>query len=453
MIVDRLVALLGIESDDKSFKNASKKVKDLRGILMTATAAASALGVAFSVDQFASEADKMIKHARKINIAVESLQELQFAGERSGIGINTTNTALQRLQRRVSSAARGTGPAVEALAELNLNAQELNQLETDQQLERIIGALSTKPKSEWNRILTALADIEGTEFSKLVEGGLPALRELRKEANKLGGVFSEQQAKDAEAYQDAMFNLRWTLTGIRNLLSSEIIPSVTAALSTATQFISENRDGVMFLVKGVGFIVGALSVLMFGKSAIIGGVIGALLLAFEDIYAFFEGKDSITGLIVDKFKVAFDKVEKAWEFFLNKFKAKWESIVESIEEIIPDWMKESWRESVKVQETIKENSPQAKVAKETGLKAWAQSQSSKPSRVMSMADAMGRAYMAPSKNQTVVVNVPDANVTVPVSINGTPAGEVKNEVKKEINTDIMLDNANTARMMSSGEAY
>ena len=442
MIVDRLIATLGISTDDKSFKKAGKNIEKLRGILRAATFASSALGVAItaSVNSFASEADKMVKHARKINIAVEALQELQFAGERSDISIQTTNTALQRLQRRVSSAARGTGPAVDALAELNLNAQELNQLETDQQLERIIGALSTKPKSEWNRILTALADIEGTEFSKLVEGGLPALRELRKEAKKLDGVFSEKQAKDAEAYQDAMFNLRWALSGIRNLLASEIIPSVTTALSTATKFISENKEGVMFLVKGVGFIVGALSVLMFGKSAVIGGIIGGLLLAFEDIYAFFQGKDSITGLIVDKFKGAFTVVEKAWDAFLDKFKAKWDSIVQSIEDIIPDWMKESWNEAVKVKETIKENAPQAQIAKETGLQAMASNQG-KALSSGSWGAAMGAAHMRASQSTV--------NVAVPVSINGVPA----QTVKKEIHTEIMLDNANTARIMSAGEAY
>ena len=447
MIVDRLVAILGLETDSQSFNKARKEISKLRSVLKVAAAAGAALSVAFAsaANTFAAEADSMVKHARKINIAVEALQEIQFAGERSGISLQTTNTALQRLQRRISTASRGMGPAVGVLAELNLNAKELNNLQTDQQLERIIGALSRKPKTEWNRILTALADIEGTEFSKLVEGGLPALRALRKEANKLGGVFSEQQAKDAEAYQDAMFNLRWTLTGIRNLLSSEIIPSVTKALSTATSFISENRDGVMFLVKGVGFIIGALSVLVFGKTAIVGGIIGGLLLALEDVYSFFKGKESITGLIVNEFNIAFGKVEKAWDKLLDKFKAKFKEYKDKIEEMIPDWMKEAWAGVKDVQQTILVNTRSEAANTSLGQKVL-QAQAGSP-RKSSFA-GYGSTFNA---QNTRVMTVPtnNVNVSVPLSINGVSAGQVK----REIRTEIMIENSLTAKVLSSGEVY
>lgn len=447
MIVDRLIATLGISVDDQSFSKAKKGIEKLRGVLKAAAVASTALSVAFGAmtNAFAAEADAMIKHARKINIAVEALQELQFAGERSGIAISTTNTALQRLQRRISTAARGTGPAVDALAELGLNAQELNKLETDKQLERIIGALSRKPKTEWNRILTALADIEGTEFSKLVEGGLPALRALRKEANQLGGVFSEQQAKNAEAYQDAMFNLRWTLAGIRNLLVSEVIPSVTSALSTATKFISENRDGIAFLAKGVGFVVGALSALLFGKTAIIGGIIGALLLAFEDIYSFFQGKKSITGLIVERFTEAFSVVETAWETFLGKFKAKWDSIIQAISDSIPDWMKSMWSESKDATAKLTVKTQREAATTSLGQKAL-QAQAGKPRS--SSFTGYGSTFNA-ENTRAMTVPSTNVNVNVPVSINGVPAGEIK----KSIQTDIAIDNANTAKIMSAGEAY
>lgn len=447
MIIERLVALFGVETDDSSFKDAGNKVKKLRGILKAATVAAAGLGAALvaGMQAFANEADQSIKHARKINLSVEALQELQFAGERAGMSANQMNTALQRLQRRTADAAKGMGPAVQAFAELGLNAEQLSRMETDQILERVIGALSKKPKQDWTRLLTALADIEGTEFAKLVESGLPALRELRKEAQKLGGVFTEEEAQRAEAYQDAMTNLKFTLSGIRNLLVVDVIPVVTSALGKATQFIAENREGIAFIAKTVGFIVGALSVLMFGKGAIVGGIIGALILAFEDIRAFFQGKQSITGLIVDKFAEAFNLVEMKWIEFTDKFKARWEEIIQTISDIIPDWMKELWEGAFTAQSGNTANVENSDIAQEALRIMHPQSDSN----FVPAGFTAQRQSAFQYGNRQMAIPSQNISVTVPVSVNGTPVGEVK----KEIKTDMMVDNANTTKVLSKGDQY
>lgn len=444
MIVERLVALFGIKTDDASFSKAEKGIQRLRSLFKAATVAAGAMAVAFgaATNAFAKEADATAKHARKINIAVEALQELQFAGERSGISINTTNAALQRLQRRTSSAARGMGPAVDAFAELGLNAAELNRLKTDQILERVLGALQQKPKQDWNRILTAIADIEGTEFSKLAEGGLGALRELRRESQKLGGVFSEDEAKQAEAYQDAMFNIRWALSGIRNMLVVEVLPKITSALSKTTQFIAENRDGIAFVAKAVGFVVGALSVLMFGKQALIGGILLAVILAIEDIYSYFQGKDSVTGVIVEKFKEAFSVIEDGWNNFIDNFTKAWEKAINTIADFIPDWMKDWWNKSIEADATLTQRTQQEAEASplaETARRAQVPQRQGMFSQATYGAQFYRRSN-APSN---------DVNVTVPVSINGVPAGEIK----KSIKTDIALDNGNSTQILSSGDQY
>lgn len=440
MIIERLVALVGIKPDDASFRNASNKIKGLTGLVGQLAAAFGGIQIAQAFNQFAVEADAMVKHARKINMSVEALQELRFAGERSGIAANAVNTAMQRLQRRTADAAKGMGPAVQAFAELGLNAQTLARMKTDQILERVVGALQQKPKQDWTRLLTALADIEGTEFAKIVEGGLPALRELRKEANKLGGVFSEEDAKRAEAYQDAMFNIRWALTGIRNVMAADLLPTITNALTKTTEFFTANREGVMFIIKGLTIAATLMALVMTWPLLIKAAVVGALALIVEDIYAFFQGKDSVTGIIVDAFQNAFDAVLKAWDVFKGKLSAKIEAIADAMWDMMPEWMKEVILAQPEITTTQTQSGTGFTEPTQTSLAQRALEATVPTARGNAMADIWSR-VPAPS-----VTNNKGGTVNYWY---GVQPKEVIDEIRKQNRQN----NATTTRDLSRGDAY
>ena len=440
MIIERLVALVGIKPDDASFRNASNKIKGLTGLVGQLAAAFGGIQIAQALNQFAVEADAMVKHARKINMSVEALQELRFAGERSGIAANAVNTAMQRLQRRTADAAKGMGPAVQAFAELGLNAQTLARMKTDQILERVVGALQQKPKQDWTRLLTALADIEGTEFAKIVEGGLPALRELRKEANKLGGVFSEEDAKRAEAYQDAMFNIRWALTGIRNVMAADLLPTITNALTKTTEFFTANREGVMFIIKGLTIAATLMALVMTWPLLIKAAVVGALALIVEDIYAFFQGKDSVTGIIVDAFQNAFDAVLKAWDVFKGKLSAKIEAIADAMWDMMPEWMKEVILAQPEITTTQTQSGTGFTEPTQTSLAQRALEATVPTARGNAMADIWSR-VPAPS-----VTNNKGGTVNYWY---GVQPKEVIDEIRKQNRQN----NATTTRDLSRGDAY
>lgn len=344
----------------------------MQKLVLAATAVQAAVGA--MVLDFASSADASIKHARKIGLTVEALQELQYAGERSGVAIGTTNTALQRMQRRISTAARGTGPAVEALAELGLNAQMLNRMQTDKQLEAIIGALNTKPESEWNRILAAIADIEGTEFAKLAKAGLPELRKLRQEAQDLGSVFSTEDAENAEAFDDALLNVQMAIKGIKNVIAASFLPALTAVLKEFKEFVVLNRElirsNIVWFIDGLTrsfkYLASAMAVILAYKLGaklivmyeiikkitlgiyglriatlaatasalilpiVVAAGVAAVLVALQDVYTYLNGGKSVTGLLVQKFKDAWDEIvdytETSIELIKNSFKG-----------MLPEW--------------------------------------------------------------------------------------------------------------------
>jgi len=69
--------------------------------------------------------DSTAKMADKLGMATESLIQLRHAAKLTGVEAKTLDMALQRITRRTSEAAQGTGEAKDTLKEMGLNAQVL----------------------------------------------------------------------------------------------------------------------------------------------------------------------------------------------------------------------------------------------------------------------------------------------------------------------------------------
>ena len=167
-----------------------------RRTAMAGTAAAGAVfGVASST---ASLGDNVAKTADKLGMGVEELQAYRYAAERSGVASNTFDTATQRMVRRVSEAARGTGPAKDAIEELGLSAQALASMTPDEQLNQFADALqNVENQGDRVRLSMKLFDTEGVAMINMLRGGSEGLRELGGDARRTGYILSEKAARDA----------------------------------------------------------------------------------------------------------------------------------------------------------------------------------------------------------------------------------------------------------------
>jgi hypothetical protein len=81
--------------------------------------------------------DAQAKLAASLDTTVESIQVLERAGDLAGVSMGQVEQATMQLTRRLSQAAAGTGPAVEALRRLRLSAGELQALPLDQRIALI----------------------------------------------------------------------------------------------------------------------------------------------------------------------------------------------------------------------------------------------------------------------------------------------------------------------------
>ena len=255
-----------ISATDKTAA-AFKSVNQAAGRL---AASAAKIGVAFATAGAAAAAaltkmqmsniDSLAKTADKIGVTTEALGGLRHAAELTGVGSDTLDMAMQRLTRRVSEAANGTGEAKNALIELGINAANLEKLPLDVQMEVIADAMGdVKSQSDKVRLAMKLFDSEGVSLVNTLASGSTGLQQMAKEADTLGITVSRVDAAKIEMANDAVTKSKGVFTGLGNQLATAFAPIIEsvsnnlyqAALDTAG-FGNIGQDVADALVRGFG---------------------------------------------------------------------------------------------------------------------------------------------------------------------------------------------------------
>lgn len=86
-------------------------------------------GVAGAFQQVAANAQALEQVTRNLNISVDQFQKLQIAADFAGVSTQQLEKGLQRMVRRLSEAASGTGEAQNALKELGVDVERLEKLD------------------------------------------------------------------------------------------------------------------------------------------------------------------------------------------------------------------------------------------------------------------------------------------------------------------------------------
>ena len=137
--------------------------------------------------------DQLAKESTKLGVATEKLQLLRHAANLTGVEATKLGTGLQRMTRRVAEAALGTGEAVNALKELNLDARELNRLSPDEVFLRVGDAMrGVSNQSDRIRLAMKLFDSEGVGLVNTLNLTRNELNQMESELKVLGVTISRQ---------------------------------------------------------------------------------------------------------------------------------------------------------------------------------------------------------------------------------------------------------------------
>ena len=209
-------------------KVTSASVQMAKGVATATAAATAAIGaMGYALSKQVQKVDDLAKTANKLGTTVETLQQLQYAADISGVSANTLNMAMQRLTRRVSEASMGFGEAKGALKELGINAAQLNKLPLDKKMEVLADAFDgVATDGDRVRLAMKLFDSEGVALVNTLNLGSDGLREMAAEAQSLGLSISQVDAQRFEKMQDDITRMKTAAGAAATTFTTELLPVI-----------------------------------------------------------------------------------------------------------------------------------------------------------------------------------------------------------------------------------
>lgn len=250
----------------KAFNSVNGSLKRMSGLLFNAKTAVAGLvgvgGFGALIVSASKSADSLAKTSDKLGITTEALSGLRHAAELTGVSSETMDMALQRMVRRLSEAANGTGEAVNALKELGLSAQELSAMAPDEAFQRLSAAMAeTSTQGDKVRLAMKLFDTEGVALVNTMALGEQGLKDATEAAEAYGVALSRADAAKIERANDAMLRVQTVIKGIGTTISVHLAPFIEVianklakASKESNGFSASIMSGMETAVRSVAFL-------------------------------------------------------------------------------------------------------------------------------------------------------------------------------------------------------
>ena len=278
------IAELGFKVDTREIKQGDSELKKLgntaqeverktgrasKSIAVGAAAVgAAAVGAAVAVAAIYAKQSQLIdqnaKLAQSLGTTYTGLANMQRAAELSGVSTSGLEQATKDLTRRLSQAASGTGPAVQALERLNLTAGQLAQMPLDQRIETINRSIRDFiPAAERAAVAGQLFGEEGSLAMQRISP--ETIAEAARQVEVFGLNLSDVDAAKVEMANDAFSTFSMAADGIGKQLAVELAPLIKAVSDLFFESAEEAggmgnvvREAVDTAVRAVAFAVDAV---------------------------------------------------------------------------------------------------------------------------------------------------------------------------------------------------
>lgn len=248
----------------------------IAGAMTAATGAAVALGKSFidganDVAQFGDNVDKM---SQKMGISAQSYQEWDFVMQHCGTSIESLKSSMKTL---ATSAENGN----DAFAKLGITQEQIaNMSQEDLFNATIAGLQNVEDTTERTYLAGQLLGRGATELGALLNMSAEETASMKQELADLGGLMSDDAVKDAATYQDSLQNMQTSLTGLKNNMLSQFLPSMSKVMDGLSAVFSGDETGIDTIKEGIEGITGKLADVAPQFLALAEGIVLGLISAF-----------------------------------------------------------------------------------------------------------------------------------------------------------------------------
>ena len=224
------------EKSGKSFgEGLGKGIKAAAGVITgaitAATGSAIALGKSFveAAKGTAEMGDQISKSSQKLGISKKYYQELSYVLKLCGSDISNMTAGFKTMTNQVDKAKSGNKDAIANFKSLGISLKELKTLSREEIFDKVIEGLQKMPESTKRAALAnKVLGKSGQDLQPLFNMTNSQMRAAIKTANDYGMIMDDKAIKSSENFQDSLTTLKGTITGLKNSLMSQFLPSLTS---------------------------------------------------------------------------------------------------------------------------------------------------------------------------------------------------------------------------------
>lgn len=342
-ILDTFITQFKWDVDDSGIKKAEKKVTDFKvgAIKVLGIIGAVFTGSAF-INKVANAADETLKFADANGVAIERVQELEFATQRQGGSVNGLRGTLVSLNKTLGEVSRGIGGGIDVFKRYGLSARDASgQIkQSDEFLLELNGTFQALNRQQQIDLASKLGIDSGT--MRVLQLAPTQLQKVINQARQFG-VTSRQEAESAAAFNDSLTNVGQALSFIGTVIGAKLFVPLSELINWFAKGVSvigkherilKVLGGTILLLSGYYTVlkIKAVGAWLAAAAPIVGTIalIAGLILLVEDLWAAFEGGESVSGKLWKKLNKG---AEDYFTYLHDEFPVVFDTIAGTLDDI------------------------------------------------------------------------------------------------------------------------
>lgn len=248
------------EKSGKSFGNAmAKGLKATATVIAGAMAAVTAGAVAATktfVDTAKATAaygDEVDKTSQKLGLSAKAYQEWDYVMKIAGTEMSSMTTGLKTLTNKLDDAKNGSESAQAMFSALGISMEDISTMSREDLFKATIKGFQGMADSTERAALANDLFGKSQNLAPLFNMTADETQGLIDKANDLGMVMSDEGVKGSANFTDAMTTLNGTITGLKNNLMTQFMPSLTEVTEGLAEAFS--GKGTAKLTSGIKNII------------------------------------------------------------------------------------------------------------------------------------------------------------------------------------------------------
>ena len=253
----------GIGKIDSAISDLHKKMKQTfavagvqifaSGIKSLGSSIKSAFDKSYGfAEEYAKSGDKIAKTSRLVGLSVKDYQAFSSAAKHAGMSTEEMDGALRKFNVSLGKARSGDKTAFKMFDSI-LGGKKLADFKDTPSLIAAVADSYQKLGSAEQKAFVSqeLFGKSGLKMSELLSQGDEGIKKLIADFESHGGGYSEEGAKNAEAFNDALHDVLETVNSLKISVAQELFPVFIDLFKSVQGFVNDNREELMPVVKEI----------------------------------------------------------------------------------------------------------------------------------------------------------------------------------------------------------